>query len=186
MPKFVVGALAAVLILTGAAPAINVEATVKKVDADQRLLVFNAEQEERVVHEEPWEELPNGALGRLAGFNGVGGVKIAGYVRKPAGPGPFPMVIILHGGGPTAKATSGETDEERAKNAADEASRAGKVLGRRPIRPLRIFSLRDGRSIRLITAPIPATRSTLSNGKIRSSRSTRRARFPSWIPGEWR
>lgn len=38
---------------------------------------------------EAWETLPNGVQGRLANFEGEGGVKIAGYVRKPAGDGPF-------------------------------------------------------------------------------------------------
>jgi dipeptidyl aminopeptidase/acylaminoacyl peptidase len=79
--------------------------------------------------EEPWEELPNGILGRMAVFDGVGGVRVAGYVRKPAGSGPFPLVIVLHGGGPTAKATTGNTDAERATKAAAEAVRASKALG---------------------------------------------------------
>ncbi len=89
--------------------------------------------------QEQWEELPNGILGRLALFDGVGGVKIAGYVRKPAGVGPFPIVIVLHGGGPTAKATSGDSEEARAKKAADEAARAGKVLGRASHPPIADF-----------------------------------------------
>ena len=38
--------------------------------------------------DEPWEKLANGVLGQLANFEGAGGVKIAGYVRKPAGAGP--------------------------------------------------------------------------------------------------
>ena len=89
--------------------------------------------------EEPWEELPKGVRGRLAGFDGVGGAKIAGYVRKPAGAGPFPIVIVLHGGGPTAKATTGENEEARAKKAADEAVRASKVLGRASNPPIPDF-----------------------------------------------
>jgi dipeptidyl aminopeptidase/acylaminoacyl peptidase len=80
--------------------------------------------------EEGWDQLAGGVMGRLAGFDGVGGVKIAGYVRKPAGPGPFPLVIVLHGGGPTARPVSADTDADRARQAADEAARAGKVLGR--------------------------------------------------------
>jgi dipeptidyl aminopeptidase/acylaminoacyl peptidase len=79
--------------------------------------------------EEPWEELPGGVMGRLAMFEGVGGVKIAGYVRKPAGAGPFPLVIHLHGGGPTARAVSGETPEARARAMVDEAVRASRQLG---------------------------------------------------------
>lgn len=89
--------------------------------------------------QEQWEKLPNGILGRLAGFDGAGGVKIAGYVRKPAGAGPFPIVIILHGGGPTARATSAATEEARTKLAADEAVRAGNILGRASNPPIPDF-----------------------------------------------
>ena len=136
--------------------------------------------------EEPWEELPNGIQGRLAVFEGVGGVKIAGYVRKPAGAGPFPIVIVLHGGGPTAKATSGDTEEARAKKAADEAVRASKVLGRAAIRPFPTFSLRDGPSIRSITAPIPATPSSPRMGRYGHRRQESAALFPSWTRSGWR
>jgi dipeptidyl aminopeptidase/acylaminoacyl peptidase len=89
--------------------------------------------------EEGWEQLPHGVRGRPAGFDGVGGVKIAGYVRTPSGKGPFPLVIVLHGGGPTARATSGDSAEERAKKAADEAERASKVLGRASNPPIPEF-----------------------------------------------
>ncbi|MDO8544108.1 MAG: alpha/beta hydrolase fold domain-containing protein [Opitutaceae bacterium] len=68
--------------------------------------------------------------GRLANFEGDGGVKIAGYVRKPAGDGPFPIVIVLHGGGPTARPVTADTDAARAEKLAAESVRAGRVLGR--------------------------------------------------------
>ena len=55
----------------------------------------------------------------------------------------FVLPDILHGGGPTAKPTSGETDEARAKKAADEAVRAGKVLGRAGHPPLADFLAQD-------------------------------------------
>jgi dipeptidyl aminopeptidase/acylaminoacyl peptidase len=79
--------------------------------------------------EESWEELPGGVMGRLALFEGVGGVQIAGYVRKPAGSGPFPLVILLHGGAPTARAVGAETEEARAKAVLDEAVRASRQMG---------------------------------------------------------
>jgi dipeptidyl aminopeptidase/acylaminoacyl peptidase len=79
--------------------------------------------------EEPWEELSGGVMGRLAMFEGVGGVKIAGYVRKPTGAGPFPLVILLHGGGPTARVVSSETGEARARAIVDETVRASRQLG---------------------------------------------------------
>ena len=87
----------------------------------------------------PWEELPNGVQGRLAMFDGVGGAKIAGFVRKPAGAGPFPLVIVLHGGGPTAKAVNAATAEERAKKTAEEAERASRVLGKASNPPIPDF-----------------------------------------------
>ena len=79
--------------------------------------------------EESWQELANGILGQVADFEGVGGVKIAGYVRKPAGPGPFPIVIVLHGGGPTARAVSDDNEHLRRKMMTDETRRASRVLG---------------------------------------------------------
>jgi dipeptidyl aminopeptidase/acylaminoacyl peptidase len=89
--------------------------------------------------EEPWEELPGGVMGRLAMFEGVGGVQIAGYVRKPAGPGPFPLVILLHGGAPTAKAVSADTEEARAKAILDEAVRASRQMGHAQNPPIPAF-----------------------------------------------
>jgi dipeptidyl aminopeptidase/acylaminoacyl peptidase len=80
--------------------------------------------------EEPWESLANGILGQVADFEGVGSVRIAGYVRKPAGPGSFPIVIVLHGGAPTARAVSNDNEQVRLKLMADEALRASGVLGR--------------------------------------------------------
>jgi dipeptidyl aminopeptidase/acylaminoacyl peptidase len=52
-----------------------------------------------------WEKLPDGSSGQETEFQGVGGIAIPAYVRKPAGDGPFPVVILAHGGrygkGPT-------------------------------------------------------------------------------------
>lgn len=45
-----------------------------------------------------WEKLPDGTLGREVQFHGVDGVAIAAYVRKPEGPGPFPVIVWMHGG----------------------------------------------------------------------------------------
>ncbi|MFB3828211.1 MAG: alpha/beta hydrolase-fold protein [Bryobacteraceae bacterium] len=45
-----------------------------------------------------WERLPDGSQGRETEFQGVGGVAIPAYLRKPAGPGPFPAIVMAHGG----------------------------------------------------------------------------------------
>ncbi len=52
----------------------------------------------RGADEATWEHLSDGSLGRETEFQGVGGVSIPAYVRKPEGPGPFPVVVLLHGG----------------------------------------------------------------------------------------
>src|SRR5215472_7090412 len=45
-----------------------------------------------------WEQFPDGSSGQVTEFQGVGGVGIPAYVRKPAGPGPFPAIVLMHGG----------------------------------------------------------------------------------------
>lgn len=53
------------------------------------------------------ERFKDGSTGRVTVFAGVGGATIPAYLRKPAGLGPFPLVIMLHGGGYGAAATYG-------------------------------------------------------------------------------
>jgi dipeptidyl aminopeptidase/acylaminoacyl peptidase len=48
--------------------------------------------------EDGWEKLPDGTLGREAEFHGADGLAIPAYVRKPGGPGPFPVIVWMHGG----------------------------------------------------------------------------------------
>jgi acetyl esterase/lipase len=48
--------------------------------------------------EEEWERFPDGSTGRNEEFRGIGGIAIPAYIRKPDGPGPFPVVVMLHGG----------------------------------------------------------------------------------------
>lgn len=54
-----------------------------------------------------WEHLADGSLGRPDEFRAKDGTAIAAYVRKPAGPGPFPLVILGHGGRDSKEATMG-------------------------------------------------------------------------------
>ena len=44
------------------------------------------------------EKLPDGSTGRIVEFRGSDGTYIPAYMRRPDGPGPFPVVVILHGG----------------------------------------------------------------------------------------
>lgn len=54
-----------------------------------------------------WEELSEGSLGQETEFQGVGGIVIPAYVRKPKGEGPFPVIVLLHGGRYGKAATMG-------------------------------------------------------------------------------
>ncbi len=89
--------------------------------------------------DEQWDRLPGNVLGQRADFEGADGVKIAGYVRKPSGDGPFPLVIVLHGGAPTARAVNAESDAARVKAIAEEVVRASTTLGRASNSPIPDF-----------------------------------------------
>src|SRR5262249_60270628 len=39
-----------------------------------------------------------GSSGKTTTFTGQGGLVIPAYIRKPKGRGPFPVVVLLHGG----------------------------------------------------------------------------------------
>jgi enterochelin esterase-like enzyme/dienelactone hydrolase len=45
-----------------------------------------------------WESLADGSTGKTTTFTGKGGTVIPAYIRKPKGRGPFPVVVLLHGG----------------------------------------------------------------------------------------
>src|SRR5204862_7151984 len=49
----------------------------------------------------------DGSQGQVTEFEGFGGIKIPAYIRKPAGDGPFPAVMMLHGGRYGKEATVG-------------------------------------------------------------------------------
>jgi dienelactone hydrolase len=44
-----------------------------------------------------WESFADGSVGRVTEYQGVGGTPIPAYIRKPAGEGPFPVVVMQHG-----------------------------------------------------------------------------------------
>lgn len=52
-----------------------------------------------------WRKLPDGSFGYETEYAGKNGTPIAAYLRKPAGDGPFPLVVMLHGGGSSTTGT---------------------------------------------------------------------------------
>src|ERR1041385_2153324 len=52
-----------------------------------------------------WEKLPDGSSGQTLQVQTTDGVSVPGSVRKPDGPGPFPPVALIHGGGPSQETT---------------------------------------------------------------------------------
>jgi dipeptidyl aminopeptidase/acylaminoacyl peptidase len=53
------------------------------------------------------ENLPDGSVGRVSEYRGCDGTFIAAYLRRPKGSGPFPAVVVLHGGGVSPKGAYG-------------------------------------------------------------------------------
>jgi dipeptidyl aminopeptidase/acylaminoacyl peptidase len=62
------------------------------------LIFLAASASAAVAADDAWEKLPDGSAGMATEFQGVGGVTIPAYMRKPSGTGPFPVVVCLHGG----------------------------------------------------------------------------------------
>ncbi len=52
-----------------------------------------------------WEKFPDGSTGKVTEYKGVKDTPIAAYVRKPKGDGPFPVVVMIHGGGESKEGT---------------------------------------------------------------------------------
>jgi dipeptidyl aminopeptidase/acylaminoacyl peptidase len=48
---------------------------------------------------------PDGSTGRISKIRGCEGTYLPAYVRKPKGDGPFPVVVMLHGGATSKEAT---------------------------------------------------------------------------------
>jgi dipeptidyl aminopeptidase/acylaminoacyl peptidase len=51
------------------------------------------------------ETLPDGSIGRISEYRGCDGSFIPAYMRRPKGRGPFPVVLVQHGGVPSEDAT---------------------------------------------------------------------------------
>jgi endo-1,4-beta-xylanase len=61
--------------------------------------------EKRLREDGKWESFPDGSTGRTTAFKGKAGLVIGAYLRKPKGKGPFPVVVLLHGGKASLPAT---------------------------------------------------------------------------------
>ena len=55
--------------------------------------------------DQAWEQFPDGSVGRTTEFRGTNETLIAAFVRKPKGQGPFPAVVMIHGGGQSKQGT---------------------------------------------------------------------------------
>jgi endo-1,4-beta-xylanase len=62
------------------------------------LLLISSSTASSAAAADEWESFADGSTGQVTEFRGVGGVVIPAYIRKPAGNGPFPVVVLLHGG----------------------------------------------------------------------------------------
>jgi dipeptidyl aminopeptidase/acylaminoacyl peptidase len=119
------------------------------------LLILSTALAIPAVGEETWEKMADGISGRQAPFDGVGGVKIAGFVRKPAGEGPFPLVIILHGGAPAAHAVKDDAGPSRDEKIAQEVVRAGNSMGHAVHPPIKEFLAQGWAVYSIDYRPIP-------------------------------
>ncbi len=86
--------------------------------------------------ETPWEELPDGSLGKAVTYPSADGLELGAYIRKPPGAGPFPAVLMLPGGGGNEK---GAQQLARREHPAGDFLSAGWVVNaisyRRPNQP---------------------------------------------------
>jgi endo-1,4-beta-xylanase len=68
--------------------------------------------------EDQWEQFADGSQGQVTEFRGTGGLAIPAYLRKPKGDGPFPVIVMLHGGQYRKGASAGMGRSTRAPVAA--------------------------------------------------------------------
>ena len=69
------------------------------------LLVPASQQVGLAGEDQAWELFADGSVGRTIEFKGTDGTLIPAYVRKPKEQGPFPAVVMIHGGGASKQGT---------------------------------------------------------------------------------
>jgi dipeptidyl aminopeptidase/acylaminoacyl peptidase len=67
----------------------------------------DSQEKETSSQYETWEQFADGSVGQITEFHGANDTPIAAYIRKPKGEGPFPVVVMIHGGGDSKQGTYG-------------------------------------------------------------------------------
>jgi dienelactone hydrolase len=77
-------------------------------------LLFAVVAAARATAGDDWESFADGSRGQATEFRGAGGLVIPAYVRTPKGVGPFPVIVMLHGGSYRRGASAGMARSNRA------------------------------------------------------------------------
>src|SRR5690348_3415993 len=59
----------------------------------------------RPVTGKPADSFPDGSQGRVVEYRAADGSYVPAYMRRPKGDGPFPVVVLIHGGAPLPEIT---------------------------------------------------------------------------------
>ncbi len=70
-------------------------------------LLFVVVAAARAAAGDDWESFADGSRGQATEFRGAGGLVIPAYIRTPKGAGPFPAIVMLHGGSYRKGASAG-------------------------------------------------------------------------------
>src|SRR5262245_5451929 len=77
-------------------------------------LLFAVVAAARAAAGDDWESFADGSRGQATALRGAGGLVIPAYVRTPKGAGPFPAIVMLHGGSYRKGASAGMARSNKA------------------------------------------------------------------------